>query len=185
MKSNGFTLVELLAVMAIFGIVVGWGAPQLFSLIEKYRADTTIRSLHQFIYAARLQAINSGTLTYICPTEDLENCNSDWSNPLMVFSDFNHNRKVDTNQSEKVSRILNPLKDGETLTIRASANKKYLVFNSRGYTNGVFGNITYCRDNDLHSARRITIRLGGRLRINRDDDQDGIVDSGSSMPVEC
>jgi len=182
-KFAGFTLVELLVTLALILILSGLAAPAFTNLFQDNRARLVTDQLRQLINLARTEAIRSGVTITICPSTDQQNCSTDWQAPIIVFTDSNRNRTIDHN--DRVLRQLDLLRENETLQLRASSNKKYLQFNALGQPHGTFGNFTYCRDNLLSSARRLTINFVGRVRAHKDLDGDGIVDGTASSPIAC
>lgn len=73
-RSRGFTLVELLVVMAIIGITAALAAPRYASSVSRYRLDAAVQRMVADLKAAQRQAgiissstvfsINQGTSTY-------------------------------------------------------------------------------------------------------------------------
>lgn len=182
--STGMTLVELIISLSILGFIVGIALPSLTHLLNKTRADVAINQLKQLIYFARYKAIETGDFVVLCPSANDMKCSSNWYQTLLVFNDKNRNKVLDKN--EKVFQTLDILNKGETLNLRASANKKYLMFNSLGITHGLFGNLTFCLpDQSLKSARRITINRAGRARIHKDLNGDGIIDGSKYSKIAC
>ncbi|MBR1470900.1 MAG: prepilin-type N-terminal cleavage/methylation domain-containing protein [Lachnospiraceae bacterium] len=74
MKKNnkGFSLVELIIVIAIMAILVGIIAPQLLKYIEKSKVSTDLRSLDA-IYQAVVYAANDPNVLLDQPSQDLIN----------------------------------------------------------------------------------------------------------------
>lgn len=183
-QSQGLTLPELLITLSIIAILIGIGTPSFKTLIEHRRSELVMDQLKQLIYFTRYKAIQTGGYVIMCPSINSVKCSNNWLDPIIVFNDQNMNKAVDTN--EVVSRMLKPLQNGETLKLRASANKKYLLFNGRGFTHGLFGNLTFCQANQtIKGAHRLTINRLGRVRIHKDLDGDGIIDGSSSRPIAC
>jgi len=181
---KGFTLPELLITLSITSILIGASVPSLNELIENQRSSLIMDQLRQLIYFTRYKAIHTGSYVVMCPSTDNLECSNNWQAPLIVFNDRNMNRTVDN--EEVVYREMNLLQNGETLKLRASANRKYLLFNSKGYTHGLFGNLTFCQpDQRLQGARRLTINRLGRVRIHKDSDGNGIIDGSSSSNIAC
>lgn len=59
-RANGFTLVELLVVLAVLGMLAGLTIPRLFGVIRRSRLQQAARQMADDLGAARLLAINHG-----------------------------------------------------------------------------------------------------------------------------
>ncbi|GAB1407099.1 Tfp pilus assembly protein FimT/FimU [Thermomonas brevis] len=96
-RNAGFTLIELVATVAIVGIVAGVGAPSMAEFVERQRASAAVGSLMSHMALARMAAITHGRRTVLCPTQDGRHCEAgnDWSQGWMLFRDEDGNRKPD------------------------------------------------------------------------------------------
>lgn len=98
LRANGFTLIELMAVVAITGILGAIGIPSARTFIEHQRASAAMSALHSHIALARIAAVTQNHRTVLCPSNDGHTCagGTDWSQGWMAFVDKNSNRKLDT-----------------------------------------------------------------------------------------
>lgn len=62
-KEGGFTLVELLAVIAILGFIVAISVPLVGNVVSKSKTETDKAKLELVIDAAKLYDVNDGTDT--------------------------------------------------------------------------------------------------------------------------
>lgn len=67
---DGFTLVELMVVLVVFGIVVFVGVPQFNSFIANQQAKTAAQQLYSSLTYARSEAIRSNGVAAVEPSED-------------------------------------------------------------------------------------------------------------------
>lgn len=58
--SNGVTLIELLVIVAIIGLVVGIGMPNLFAFLQQQRLQSAAITMANHLNAARLLAMLKG-----------------------------------------------------------------------------------------------------------------------------
>jgi prepilin-type N-terminal cleavage/methylation domain-containing protein len=59
-KSRGFSVLELLAVLMIFGVVAGIALPKFTGLIHSFRRDAAIQQIAGDVRRARTEAIRTG-----------------------------------------------------------------------------------------------------------------------------
>lgn len=89
---TGFTLTELLIVIAIMGIVAAFAGPNLRPLLVRNAVAGHANTLTSAIWYARSEAVARGSAVSICraASADLNSCGaagSDWSTGWIVFAD--------------------------------------------------------------------------------------------------
>lgn len=170
---QGFTLVELLCVVALLAIVVTLALPSFSNLIQKLRVHQAVMELKGALYLARSEAVRrsediklrkkDSTETRTCTASP-----SDWSCGWMVFLDTNGNGLFE----EKGL-------DGDTLlyifpaplnaSVRFTSNASLLTVNRWGAINGVgAGFVITPQSSSSGSATSIEtvvcVSSGGRVR---------------------
>ena len=87
--AKGYTVVELLIVMAIVGIVAAVGLPSFRTLIEWQRAQTRVHLLTAHLAMARSLAVMHRIPVSVCPSGDGDSCrpDRDWSRGWILFRD--------------------------------------------------------------------------------------------------
>jgi prepilin-type N-terminal cleavage/methylation domain-containing protein len=63
----GFSIVELMVVLAIAGMLMAIGAPALLNIIQRYKVRSSAQSAEIFARQARYQAIQLGTPVSLVP----------------------------------------------------------------------------------------------------------------------
>ena len=131
MKSQvGFTLMELITVVAIVGILAAVGTPTYKYVTASNRIASEVNGLLGDFQFARSQAIKEGQYVTVCATNGGTTCaNANWHLGWMVFLDTNNNHTVDA--GEAVIRVQPPF--GGTDTFVPSSNYWYATFNRMGY----------------------------------------------------
>ncbi|MCK0164998.1 GspH/FimT family pseudopilin [Marinobacter sp. S6332] len=160
---KGVTLVELCTVLAIMAIITLSAVSFAPSIIQKHRADSVTRELLHLFNLARTEAITSGSIVTLCPTNKTGNCSGDWkNNPISVFIDPDNSRSV-TN-TETVIKLVAPPSTG---ALKSTPKKRgYFQFGALGSSRGTPGNLTYSpKTNDPTFARKIIISFSGRARL--------------------
>ena len=98
-KAQGFTLIEVLTVVAIAGIMLMIAAPNFSSLSAESRAYSAVNGITRDLMYARNQAVNNMTTVAVCPLGNGKTCTSDWGKGLDVFIDTNENNQLDTGET--------------------------------------------------------------------------------------
>jgi type IV fimbrial biogenesis protein FimT len=90
----GYTLVELMVVVAIVGILTAIAIPGFTQLTQKQKVDSQVSALTSAMRLARAEAVKRGQQVTLCPTnnpnDNLPVCATggpDWSKGWVVFVD--------------------------------------------------------------------------------------------------
>ena len=161
---RGFTLVELLVVLAIAAILLSVGVPSLAGMIQGKRLTTTANSFLSSIHLTRSEALQRGQRVDMVPVDE----GGDWAKGWTVFVDDNGNQRPD--DGEKVVFSHEALPAG----LRVEANLtdstvQYLAYNGAGRTRTnasnyrtQFGTFTF----ELGGkSRKVKLNFLGRPRI--------------------
>ena len=170
--------------LLLLSIALGLSMPGFSTLMERQRAELTIRKLASAIELAKSSAIASGTMVTLCRSSDGLNCGGKWQDGVLVFTDANGDREI--NQQDQLQRHLTfPFMKG-TLKWRAFQNRQYLQITSLGFTRYQNGNFTYCPE-DLNPvfANQLIINRTGRIRFAVDSNNDGIKEDSQGRPIAC
>src|SRR5690606_32105376 len=95
-KMNGFTLVELTAVTAVFVILAAIVAPSTARFVDHTRSSAALSNLRVDMALARTNAIMRRMQVVVCPREAGElSCRNggDWSEGWLVFLDPDRDRQ--------------------------------------------------------------------------------------------
>lgn len=107
--ASGFTLIELIAAMAVAGILMAIAVPPISSFIIDARMTAQANDLVADLLYARSEAATRGTHVVICPSADGTSCStseSDWRKGRIIFSDANSNGAVDSGESIRTTAAL-------------------------------------------------------------------------------
>ncbi len=167
---RGFTLVELVMVLAVMAVLVTFAVPSLRSLMDSSKLTAASNSLLSSMHLARSEAIKRGTRVVLCKTADGVVCaeRGGWEQGWMVFHDINNNGERDGN--EVVIQRIEPLAASLRLTGNSTV-ARYVSFISTGGTkliSGGFqaGTLTVC-NHSASEARQIVLNAVGRPRVQR------------------
>ena len=178
-KNHGFTLIELVVTLAIFGIVLATALPSLDSFTASNRRSANINIFVSSLNLARSEAVKRNTAISICTSNDTVACNNalSWEDGWLVFVDFDGDGVVDAGDGDEILRVFNkifnrstPSKDVTLVDLEGPALKK-LTFQSNGSVDNI---ATFMRCADLGSAaktdaqaRAVIVSSTGRVRLSK------------------
>jgi type IV fimbrial biogenesis protein FimT len=174
--SAGFTLLELLSILAIVMILFGIGMPFLKATVTTNRLATSINALAGTLAYTRSEAIRRNQHVVVCKSHGAIECTreGDWRQGWLVYVDINRNRILDEEE---------PILGSDRLTekiqvaYRAFGSRHYLVYRPSGttHTNGTF---TFCDPAYPETARALIITKTGRARLSNASAGGGRLDCG-------
>lgn len=99
-RTKGFTLLELMLVLVIFGILVGVGVPAMGNFFRNARMSAAANDLLAAMYVARTEAIKRRTPVTLCTSTNPNDADpacgaTDVLNGWFVFVDNNNNGQWD------------------------------------------------------------------------------------------
>lgn len=184
MRSKGFTLVEMMIVIAILSIVLGIAVPNLKNLVTDHRLSSSADELAADLMQARTEAIRIGGRVTVCPSSNGSSCavGADASNWVLGWIAFNEVStatggctpalgRVDSCAGEAVIRVAQSLPSSHSITkANGSAAVSNISFSSRGMAATVSGTsmVTSLTDEVLmicssgRLGRLITLSTAGR-----------------------
>lgn len=168
----GFTLVELLTVLAIAAIFTAMALPSFQGIGERNRVAADVNKLVRALNLARSEAIKRRVRTILCkssnPEASLPTCSGSWTQGWILFADTDDDKQFGNN--EPLLAVHNGLKSGNTLKLNAFISNDYLQYLPSGTTNQN-GTFTICGGSkDKYYARGIIISRSGRVRLSYDSD---------------
>ena len=172
-SSHGFSLIEMLAAIAMFALLTGLAVPTFRSLRQDAERTREVNQFVQAIHFARGEAMKRNSTISLCPSGDSETCStagSRWDGGWIVFA----------NTDGDTPAVRDP---GETLLIaypawtsgRIVANRSTLTFRPFGQS-GVTATFTYCDARGSAAARAVIISQSGRPRVSSRSASDTALD---------
>ena len=77
---RGFTLIELMVVIAVLGILLGIGVPSMIQLVAQSRVSSAATDFHLALQSARSMALTQRRKVSVCPADGTSCLNAqDWS----------------------------------------------------------------------------------------------------------
>lgn len=108
---RGFTLIELMVVVAILGILTAMAAPSFTSYLARQQLRDQTSAFARAINQARTEAVKRGRIVVVCrsnapeatPRPTCSNHSGNWASGWVVFADDNNNGAIDA--TETVIRV--------------------------------------------------------------------------------
>lgn len=141
-KYFGFTLIELLIVLSLAAVLMLFAIPTYRSLAISNRATTQVDQLITAINFARSEAVKHHTIVSLCPTIQGQQCEGEWRDGWLVFTDSKATGKVTSN--DQILRVFGALPNKDRLEWRGSRSYRYLQLSPTGGTYGQQGTFIYC-----------------------------------------
>ena len=166
----GFTLVELMVVVAVVAILQSLAAPAFSDMVSSVKQTTAINSLFSSLILARSEAIKRNSRAVLCKSANGTTCTTTggWEQGWIVFHDANNNADLDTGEA-----ILSR-EQAQSKLIRLTGNSpvanyvSYTPMGTTSYTSGAFqaGTLTVCTESATPvNALQIVISSAGRPRM--------------------
>ena len=168
---GGFTLVELMIVLAVVSLLLGLGVPGFQRLLEATRIRTQVQQLMSDIVLTRSEAIKRNVQVVMCPSPSYlrttPECSGVYADGWLIFEDRDRDRRLDG--GEEVIRTANSLPEGLTLTNRAATRhaSELIVYRPDG-TSGRNRTLMICSSErpDIPSWS-VVMNIIGRPRMAR------------------
>ncbi len=163
-RAGGYSVIELMTVLAIVAILLAVGVPSFNALLQNQRMTTTVNDFFAAVNLTRSEAIQRGTRVDLIPAGD----GADWDKGWIVLIDRNHNQKADV--GEQIIFSHGPIARGLTIEAAFTDSKvQYLAYSGNGRTRTNANSQTPQLGSWLFTldkqARKIVINFLGRPKV--------------------
>lgn len=184
-QERGFSLVEILFVLAVAAIALGIGVPAFATLVANHRMTAATNDLVSTLHAARSEAIKRQVTVTLCPTVEGDGpClpNGSLASGWTVFVDRNGDANISADDVivQRHAALPSQLRDG--LTVNPAAAPGYIIFSGTGSVGTAalpdsLTDIQLCDSRGdvdtgggVAAGRWIQIHPTGRLELHRNRD---------------
>lgn len=160
-RAKGFTLVELMTVIAVIAILTAMAFPSFLSSLRSNRVSTATNEVMASLALARSEAIRSARGGGVCTSADGNSCGGSWNDGWLVWTDNNGNGALD--EGEPVIRYVQAK---QKMTVAGSA--AILAFDARGRSEAGIATIDLHPEDVATPARCIHLSATGQTRIEKE-----------------
>ena len=163
LKTEGFTLVELMVVIVILAVLAVIGIPNLISWLPKYRSGSAAREILTVVQQARFRAVkeNANVVVSFDPDQD--------SYKAFVDNGFGTNSENMIQDTDEVTIFSGSMPGKVDMYEARFGANPYFHFNSKGLPGGTIGGHVNLRCNP-DDFKQITVTITGSARIKRSKD---------------
>lgn len=169
-RGRGFTLTEVMVVVAISGVILAIAVPSFTGLLTRRQINDQTAAFTRSLNLARSAAVKHGRVVTMCRSDAPEAaapvCNAhtgNWATGWLIFVDENDDGVIDA--TDTILRV----QPGWTNsgTIISSANNR-LRYRPNGMTIGLLQTFTFTPKNSAQEnlKKEIAINFSGRWRWN-------------------
>ncbi len=155
---SGQTLPELLVVLAVAMLLLGWTVPGLQAMTARQEVSAEVHRLRTALSLARNTAIARRTTVTVCPSDDRTTCSqSRWNAPLAIVlgsatgGSFHHDD------------LLRVLESGRGVTVEFRQDGKPIRYSALGRPAGHNGTFRICGRSGR--GARLILSNFGRVRL--------------------
>ena len=161
----GYSLLDLLVALTLFGILLGIAAPALSSWNEQQRLRSLQANLFHMTNKARYLAMTSQSRVTLCSLSEQSKCQPGWSGSISSFIDNNGNRQLDA-EEEIFSTLYVPI--NITLNWRGMLPNNSIHFSNQGVTFVSNGTMSICSSRPNTYNGTMVINRQGRVKTSKE-----------------
>lgn len=161
-KNSGFTLLELIVVVALVAIVTAIAVPSMTTFTQNDRLTTNINTMIGHLAYARSEAVKTSQQVALCVSSNATTCTGgNWQDGWIVYIDADGNNSF--GGTDTLLRAQQGLSGSNTVT---TAIGTQITYDYRGFaTAGSTGSLQLCDGRTGPYGKTLTITTTGRVRL--------------------
>lgn len=175
---QGFSMIELMIVVAIAGITLALALPDLTNFVKNSRIQRKNNELVTAINLARQAAIGRGQTVFVCHTNDADEANpscngnspdgiaSNWSTGYLIYAaPAGTLASAARNYIDGTDVLINQvnLADDDSVTVTPNGAANAIGYTNRGLPISTTNSFDICDDRDGEIGMQISISAAGRV----------------------
>ncbi len=162
---NGFTLAELVIVLAVLSVLAGLAVPAFVQLARSARTHAALHAVTASFATARIAAISQGKPVTVCPSADGLHCRRDlaWEEGWIIFLD--PSKTAAPASSEQVLQQLAPTMPG--MELRSTAGRHFVRFQPTGFSYSSNLTLRLCAQDQKEEIASVRVNNAGRSYVRR------------------
>ena len=166
-KHAGFTLLELVIIMAIVAMLSAFAAPTYTSLVVNQHKMTAMAAFQHSVHLARTESNKSLEYIVICPSQDGLNCTQNTKNFSYGWITFINNDKDSPSVRDSDEKLIHSIKLDES-DFDLVSNRKVFTFRptTKRNTNGTVMFCPHHIASKNQSYQAVIISYTGRPRVD-------------------
>jgi len=177
----GFSLLELLMVVTVAGVVLGFAAPSFRATISNAKLNATADRLIASLRFAQSAAVRVGDSAFVCASTDGASCSggSDWSTGWIVMED--------DGGVTRLLKVEEPTTGDVELISSDFADVGRITFTSLGAIEDGTGpgTFTACDNRGDKFAKAVIVSSAGLVRRGVDTNGSDIVEDSQGSDISC
>lgn len=165
---KGFTLIELMVVVAIVAVLASLAAPSFNALATTQALRSASSELHISLLQARSEALRTNRNVYVVPVSATDPATTaDWAAGWTIFVDINNSGSTYEPGTDTIVSKSAPISSKLTITT-AKTNAVGFVFDARGFNGGLgvaSAKVTFASADDASKRKMVIVDRLGKARV--------------------
>ncbi len=159
-RQQAFSLIELMVTIAIVGILLLIGLPNMSDFIKNERLTSQINSLNSHLQFARNESVTRNSQVIVCSSSSGSTCSGNWKDGWIIFVDKDANDSL--SDGDEIIKVHEALTGGTTLV---SSGGSTIIYDNRGFSPNSSSTFSICDDRGASKGKAISISNTGRIRL--------------------